>query len=70
MKNLAVVKLPQLISGLLVLVLSCSAAGEVTRIEITDRETLSSSTVDYRYEVITGIMHFALDPDAPGNIAH
>jgi len=49
------------------LVLTAQASGEVTRIEITERETLSSAAVDYQYEVITGIMHFALDPNAQGN---
>lgn len=52
---------------LIILVISTSASGEVTQIEITERETLSSSAVDYQYEVITGVMHFSLDPDDPGN---
>jgi hypothetical protein len=69
MQNFIPVKFHQLLSGLLTLLVSFGAVGEVTRIEITERETLSSNAVDYQYEVVTGIMHFTLDPDAAGNEA-
>ena len=46
---------------------SFSVFAEVTRIDITDRETLSADGVNYQYEVINGLMHFTLDPNNPEN---
>ncbi len=67
MKAFEPLKFSQFLFGLLAMLVCYGAIGEVTRIEITERETLSSNAVDYQYEVITGIMHFTLDPDAVGN---
>ncbi len=44
-----------------------SLFGDVTRIEISERETLSDSAVDYSYESIRGVVHFTLDPADPAN---
>ncbi|MEZ5489441.1 MAG: alpha/beta hydrolase domain-containing protein [Gammaproteobacteria bacterium] len=52
----------KLFAAMLILVFAASTRAEVTRIEITDRQTLSSAEVDYQYEIINGIMTFTLDP--------
>lgn len=49
--------------------LSAGLRAEVTRVEVTGQQTLSSPAVDYSYEVIDGVMTFALDPAAAGNQA-
>jgi hypothetical protein len=53
--------------GMLSLGCWLAASAEVTRIEITDRETLSDASVAYHYEVVNGIMYFTLDPADPDN---
>lgn len=42
---------------------------EVTRVEITERETLSDAASDFTYEAIYGVLHFSLDPSDPANLA-
>ena len=41
--------------------------GEVERLEVTGRETLSHPDVSFSYEVIEGVAHFTLDPSASAN---
>jgi len=52
---------------LLFTIFSMAASAEVTRLEITHRETLQSDQVDFHYEVITGVMTFTLDPGDAAN---
>ena len=42
---------------------------EVTRIEVTGERTLSDNAVDFSYKVLTGVLHFTLDPSDPSNSA-
>lgn len=42
---------------------------EVTRVEITERETLSDAASDFSYEAVYGVLHFTLDPSDPANAA-
>ncbi|MEX0617455.1 MAG: hypothetical protein WD180_00710, partial [Pseudohongiellaceae bacterium] len=49
------------------LLVASSAWAEVTRIEVSERERLESDAVDYWYDVVSGTLYFALDPDADGN---
>ena len=44
-----------------------SATADVSRIEIQQRETLSATNTDVRYEAVTGLLHMTLDPLAAGN---
>ena len=44
------------------LLFSVTTLAEVERIEITSRETLSGSNVDFSYQSISGIIYFTLDP--------
>ena len=41
--------------------------GEVKRLEVTGRETLSHPDVSFSYEVIEGVAHFTLDPSDSAN---
>lgn len=43
------------------------ASADVSRIDIHQRSTLSSPDTDLRYQVIEGVLHFALDPIHVGN---
>lgn len=60
-------KLPKILLSLLL----CSAPlfAEVTKIEINSRDTLTDSAVDFSYELINGVLHFAVDPQDPANQA-
>lgn len=50
------------------LALVCSSGqAQVSRIEVTDRETLSNADVDFQYQAIHGLIHFTLDPEDPAN---
>lgn len=49
------------------LLLAVSSYAEIERIEITSRETLSDSNVDFSYQSISGVVHFTLDPDSELN---
>lgn len=40
---------------------------ELSKIEISERETLSDAAVGFTYERITGVMYFTIDPNASGN---
>ncbi|MFM1895305.1 MAG: hypothetical protein RLZZ385_379 [Pseudomonadota bacterium] len=40
---------------------------QVTRIEITERRTISEQGVAFHYEAIHGLIHFVLDPEDPDN---
>ncbi|MDD9958807.1 MAG: alpha/beta hydrolase domain-containing protein [Gammaproteobacteria bacterium] len=57
-----------LFAAILALASSLSLA-EVTRIEVTDEETLSDSAVDFSYTRISGVVYFTLDPNDPNNAA-
>ncbi len=46
-----------------------SSLAEVTRIEVTTQETMTSDAVDFSYEFIAGVVHFTLDPEHPANQA-
>lgn len=52
---------------LMVLIFAGAAFAEVTRIEITDRETLSDADAGFSYEVVNGVVYFTLDPSHPAN---
>ncbi len=67
MSHPAAQKFILLLVVLMSLALSAGAGAEVTRIDITSRQTLSSPDVDYRYQVIDGVMTFTLDPEDPAN---
>lgn len=61
-----------LLNSLLVLLLltgTASLFAEVTRIEVTSRETITDSSVDFSYEAIYGVLYFALDPADANNDA-
>ena len=66
------IKFPvNVVQSVLILLLAwfnLSSLAEVTRIEITDRETLVADAGDYQYERINGVMYFTLDPNDPGNL--
>lgn len=49
--------------------LALGSHAEVTRIEVTERQTLSEQGIDLRYEAIHGVVHFTLDPEAAANQA-
>ena len=51
------------------LLLAVSAFAEIERIEITSRDTLSDSNVDFSYESISGVVYFTLDPNTDLNAA-
>lgn len=53
----------------LLLSLTAPLFADVTRVEVTERETLSDSATDLSYESISGVLHFALDPADPANAA-
>ena len=50
------------------LVTSASFA-EVVAIDVSSRETIAEADVGFSYESIVGVVHFTLDPAAPGNEA-
>ena len=45
------------------LLVSITALADIERIEITSRDTLSDSNVDFSYESISGVAYFTLDPN-------
>ena len=45
------------------LLVSVTALADIERIEITSRETLSDSNVDFSYQSISGVAYFTLDPN-------
>ncbi|PCI75806.1 MAG: hypothetical protein COB20_12110 [SAR86 cluster bacterium] len=49
------------------LLVSVSSFAEIERIEITNRETLSDSDVDFSYQSISGVVYFTLDPSDESN---
>lgn len=51
------------------LLLSVTAFAEIERIEITSRESLSDSNVDFSYQSISGVVYFTLDPNRDINEA-
>ena len=57
--------------GLVVLAVisSTSIYAEVTRVEISSRETLSDSAVNFSYQSISGVVYFTLDPTDSANAA-
>ncbi len=48
---------------------STLASAELTRLEITSRETLKDAAVSFTYERIEGLAYFTLDPADPANAA-
>lgn len=59
----------QLVVSLVLFALTFTSQAQVTRIEITARETLSSPAVDFQYETIRGQVYYTLDPADPANAA-
>lgn len=57
----------QLLLSLVLLTLTFASQAQVSRIEISDRETLSSADVDFHYELIRGQVYYMLDPADPAN---
>lgn len=57
----------QLACSFVLLVVGQAALADLSKIEITGRETLSEAGVSFSYERISGVMHFTLDPHATGN---
>jgi hypothetical protein len=54
-----------------VIILACAGSGiaDVSRIEVTSRETLSDSAVNFSYEAINGVLYFTINPSDPANAA-
>lgn len=46
-----------------------SSFAEVVSIDVASRETIAEANVSFSYESILGVVHFTLDPAAPGNKA-
>lgn len=70
MKSLKLITFPPLLFALLLAAFApLSGQAEVSRIEVANRETLSSDAVDFSYELITGVVYFSLDPQAAANQA-
>ncbi|PCH61163.1 MAG: hypothetical protein COC19_05045 [SAR86 cluster bacterium] len=57
------------IGFLLAILTSTASIAGVSRIEISERNTLSSDQVGFEYEAIFGTVHFTLDPKAEANQA-
>ena len=55
--------------AIIILVCSGSVVAELSRIEVSSRETLSDSAVDFSYEAINGVLYFTIDPSDPANAA-
>ncbi len=55
-----------LLVALLALVTSALYA-DVSRVEITDRQTIESDDTSLTYEAVSGVLHLTLDPTDPGN---
>ena len=55
--------------AIIILVCSGSVVAELSRIEVSSRETLSDSAVDFSYEAINGVLYFTVDPSDPANAA-
>ena len=68
-KTLQPVLIARLLAPFLSLFVALGVHAGVTRIEVSERETLSSEAVDFHYEVYQGVIHFTLDPDDPANAA-
>lgn len=51
------------------LLTSAFTVAQISRIEITERETLSDSSVDFDYQSISGVAYFTLDPNVQANKA-
>ncbi|MBL6804767.1 MAG: hypothetical protein ISQ56_05520 [Pseudomonadales bacterium] len=49
--------------------LTSSSFAEVVSIDVASRETIAEADVSFSYESIVGVVHFTLDPAAPGNQA-
>lgn len=62
-------KLQSLFLATLWLLFSATSQAEVTRIEITNEETLSDGAVSFSYSRINGVVYFTLDPQDPANAA-
>jgi hypothetical protein len=58
-----------LIASFLASLYATSLVAEVSRLEITKRETLAGSGAQTSYDSITGVVHFALDPSDAANQA-
>ncbi|MCG8413722.1 MAG: hypothetical protein MI746_05830 [Pseudomonadales bacterium] len=57
-------------SSCLIFLLSISlASAEVTRVEITSRQSINDAGSGVSYELIEGVLHYALDPNHPANRA-
>lgn len=55
--------------GIVVVALFNSAFAEVSRIEIAERTVIEEAGTPTRYESVSGVVHYTLDPEAPGNQA-
>jgi hypothetical protein len=51
----------------LVVIASNALWADVSRIEITDRQTIESDGTSLSYEAVFGVIHLTLDPTDPGN---
>jgi hypothetical protein len=65
--NLSKLKIHSLLLAAVYAVFSSVALAEVTRIEVINRDTLSSDAVDFSYQSIQGVVYFTLDPADPAN---
>jgi hypothetical protein len=61
--------LPRTLLAVLLLCASLLAQADVSRIEISERVTLSDPAVTFTYERIEGVVHFTLDPSNPADLA-
>jgi hypothetical protein len=62
-------KLLQSCLSIVVLASAGSVFADLSRIEVSSRETLSDVAVEFSYEAINGVLYFTLDPDDPANAA-
>lgn len=58
-----------LLTATALVIATISANAEISRIEISERQTLSDSSVDFTYQSITGVVYFTLDPSVELNAA-
>lgn len=64
-------KSAKVFAGITILLLLCSASvyAELSRIEISSRETISDASVNFSYQSISGVAYFTLDPENSANAA-
>lgn len=62
-------KLTRSLFALFFLFATALASADLTRLELTSRETLADAAVEFTYERVEGVAYFTLDPADPANAA-